>query len=438
MQHLFRRPFLVFVMCMASLPAFAATVDGFVTGIDSGTTLEVGRLQIVLNQNTSCERGTTYGLKIIPARGYGGQPQIRYLLRPHLYLRLDSMRAKKIECDTRLIAIGTRIHVSGELEASNKISAEKLIGYTAPLEHSVGGGQFPSHPSARSERKTPKHTAQQTEASGDSNQTMPRSINFGYGEPIPVIQSQAAQNSVSEVGERIVKSYENDSPTSKRHKIHFRFYIIQSSHALIQKKMLTIDGALPYISDTWGQSLYTYKRLAFYKTAADNSIATEDGLVLVPDTVLCRLRNQAQLAALLSYSIASVMGSYILPASLAVESDSSDVQLHRFSYMLQLNERVLGMGIRHMYLAGYDIREAPFAWTVAQGKPAINPVIDSKRPDRQFPWYAVYGFNYISNHYQNADYRTLKRGEKEFGQLLDELYKADPALGPSKLRRSAQ
>ena len=80
-----------------------------------------------------------------------------------------------------------------------------------------------------------------------------------------------------------------------------------------------------------------------------------------------------------------------------------------------------------MYLAGYDIREAPYAWTVAQGKPVANPVINAKHPDEQIPWYAAYAFDYISKYYRDVDYSKLKRGEREYQQFKEELRRVDPA-----------
>ena len=77
-------------------------------------------------------------------------------------------------------------------------------------------------------------------------------------------------------------------------------------------------------------------------------------------------------------------------------------------------------------MAGYDIREAPFAWAVAQGMSVNNPVINSKDPDKEIPWYAAYAFNYISQYYKDVDYSKLKRGRKEYQQFLEELRKADP------------
>ena len=95
------------------------------------------------------------------------------------------------------------------------------------------------------------------------------------------------------------------------------------------------------------------------------------------------------------------------------------------------------LGIRQMYLAGYDIREAPYAWAIAQGKTVQNPIINSKHPDKEIPWYAAYAFNYISQYYSDVDYSKLKRGEKEYQQFLQELYKADPSLPHPKVAAAA-
>ena len=85
-----------------------------------------------------------------------------------------------------------------------------------------------------------------------------------------------------------------------------------------------------------------------------------------------------------------------------------------------------------MYLAGYDIREAPYAWAVAQGTPVNNPVMNSKHPDQETPWYAAYAFDYISQYYKDVDYSKLKRGDAEYAEFLGELRKADPAAFAAK------
>ena len=110
----------------------------------------------------------------------------------------------------------------------------------------------------------------------------------------------------------------------------------------------------------------------------------------------------------------------------AARIDGNQSVIHTVSFFR--NQQLLRIGIRQMYLTGYDIREAPFAWAVAQGKAVANPVINSKHPDKEIPWYAAYAFNYISQYYKDVDYSKLKRGRAEYQQFLKELYKADPSL----------
>jgi hypothetical protein len=73
---------------------------------------------------------------------------------------------------------------------------------------------------------------------------------------------------------------------------------------------------------------------------------------------------------------------------------------------------------------------------VAQGKPVQNPILNSKHPDQEIPWCAAYAFNYISHYYSDVDYSKLKRGQSEYQQFLQELYKADPSLPREPLKNS--
>ncbi len=96
------------------------------------------------------------------------------------------------------------------------------------------------------------------------------------------------------------------------------------------------------------------------------------------------------------------------------------------------DEQGLRIGIHEMYLAGYDVREAPSAWAVAQGKPVENPVINHNDSDAAIPWYTAYAFNYISDYYSDIDYSKLKRGRAEYAQFLTELRQADPSAFDDK------
>lgn len=136
----------------------------------------------------------------------------------------------------------------------------------------------------------------------------------------------------------------------------------------------------------------------------------------------------------MSYAIASVKENQGYVAwDLATKADlkrqfiyNNHLDYGIFAFGAWQKLQIISTGIRQMYLAGYDIREAPYAWAVAQGKPANNPVIDSKHPDKEIPWYAAYAFNYISQYYKDVDYSNLKRGRQEYQQFLKELRKADP------------
>ena len=148
------------------------------------------------------------------------------------------------------------------------------------------------------------------------------------------------------------------------------------------------------------------------------------------------MNNEAEVAALLSYSLAAkdqdlitrlfrvqrfkgIRWSFSYKASGRKNADRTE------EFIWDLNAQIIRIGIRKMYLAGFDVRYAPLAWAVEQGKPIKGSLIV---PDnRHMPWYATYAFNDISQFYSNVDYSKLKRGEKEYAQFLDELRRADPA-----------
>ena len=115
------------------------------------------------------------------------------------------------------------------------------------------------------------------------------------------------------------------------------------------------------------------------------AVALPSGLILIPESTLTGIGNEAQLAAILSCAITSVLqnDSYIIQNAQTepVSPPYPENQLYQlFIVMLSMNEQALRIGIRQMYLAGYDIREAPFAWAAAEGKPGRQPGDGSKRP----------------------------------------------------------
>ncbi len=406
---------------LASLPTLAATVDGFVTNVDSQHSFSIGKLLITTDNQTECNSREVTRIRVWPSDEPKRDPKILYLPDG----LLTSMRPTPVPCRIGKIAVGTRVHVTGDIQAAGAVKAGRLSIYTvrpSPAEkRSVAAG-----PSTQLRGNNLPADANPNIEKHDYKNATPAAIEVGYGEPILTVQSQPIQQAVYDLGMKLLQQFRPDLASDGRSTPALRFYVVKSSQALAEKEFTTVDGALPYDFSNWGRSEYKYKKSTFYDEAMDNAIVTPDGRILVPDRVLSRLHNQAQLAALLSYSITSVLQDDVTKSTIAVESASQYDDLRRFDEMLQIDQQVIRIGICEMYMAGYDIREAPFAWAAAQGKPVNNPVINSEDPDKEIPWYAAYAFNYISQYYPDVDYSKLKRGEKEYQQFLVELRKADP------------
>ena len=248
------------------------------------------------------------------------------------------------------------------------------------------------------------------------------SIEMPHGRRLYILPDQQLQDWLSRLGGEIVPQSKKTLPDSDPAKIRFRFYVVHATDPTLQYAINIAKG--------W---TYGMKRPGF----DDAAIAMPGGLVAVSDSTLARIDNSAQLAAILSYAATSV-----LQKQASVRHDSlkylgggeSGPSFTPYALAVLQDEQQMRIGIRQMYLAGYDIREAPFAWAVAQGKPVANPMINSNHPDNEIPWYAAYAFDYISQYYKDVDYSKLKRGRAEYQQFLQELYKADPSLPRPKAK----
>ena len=267
----------------------------------------------------------------------------------------------------------------------------------------------------------------------DYGASIPGNLQYSSGGKIQIVPDKSVQEYISKLGTTLVPSYQKDMTALNPEKVNFHFYVVRPFVYARSTHFVSVDGCIPNNS---------YKNLSGERynaptpnTLVESIIALPDGTILVPDTALAHMQREAQVAALLSYGITSIVQKQayhawpiVRPHRIGDETDSF------LSYALRASdEQLLRIGIRQMYLAGYDIREAPYAWAVAKGKPVNNPVIDSKHPDKEIPWYAAYAFDYISHYYADVDYSKLKRGEQEYAQFLEELRKADPqAFEPSK------
>ena len=250
-------------------------------------------------------------------------------------------------------------------------------------------------------------------------------IQYQGATPIVILPDKDIQDWVTNLGKTLIPAYQKNLLDSDATKITFQFYVVHTFPERFGKYFVETHSLMPNYQILYWDKL---SRDLYNRPSIDNFVhtivAAPDGTILIPDEILVELRDSAQLATLLSVAITSIIQRQ--------EYHTWPYFFHYYSYLLAAmngpwqTHQALRIGIRQMYLAGYDIREAPFAWAVAQGKPVNNPIINSKHPDQEIPWYAAYAFNYISQYYKDVDYSKLKKGEAEYQQFLDELRKADP------------
>ena len=264
-----------------------------------------------------------------------------------------------------------------------------------------------------------------TIAPPDYSTRVPGTIRFRDGASVSIVPGQAVQDFVSRLGMELVPEYQRLLPNGDPSKVPFRFLVVRPASSAKEPDFMTINGTLPHQDPYWG---YDYPHST---ERMKQLVALPTGLVLIPEVALANLDSKAQLAALLSYGITAVLQKDVDDAWRTARSKSQQDKANLFQELLSLNQQVLRVGIRQMYLAGYDIREAPWAWDVALGQSVKNPIAGG--PSKLIkPWYAAYAFNYISHYCADVDYRKLKRGEAEYQQFLGELLRADPGAFAGK------
>ncbi len=304
------------------------------------------------------------------------------------------------------------------------------------IVHSAGEGKFPIEglvwlqrirlwPNHLSDKER-KYIAQFTPAvhPPDYEHRIPGNVGFdsrSAGKSLKILPNRAVQEFVSDLGWSLVPEYQRRLTEKDPTKIEFRFYVVQGMKPRLRDEMSKADA----MTLTW------------HKNLARGVAALPDGMILIPDYMLVEIGSEAQLATLLSCAITSVVqkqGFVTRQSGLSADKDAgslamgSDVPMTPAGLIFYLfrNEQALRIGIRQMYLAGYDIREAPFAWAAAAGKTAANPLPGTDNIASEIPWYTAYAFDYISRFYSWVDFSKLKRGEREYTQFLDELRKTDP------------
>jgi hypothetical protein len=235
---------------------------------------------------------------------------------------------------------------------------------------------------------------------------------------IQILADKGVQDYVSRVGMEIVPSYQKNLPESDATKIWFRFYVVKPFKSFVRSGFEDINGMLPVMSEYGTQ----YSNPRPFLVIRDIT-AVPDGMILIPESLLLQVRSEAELAALLSYAVTSVVQEEAYRIWMAGSSGPApgfftDDDIHPF--ILRLNQQVLRLGLRPMLRAGYDLRVAPYAWQVVWrkgGKAAANP--ENRRVAT--PWYAQYSMGVLRDFYADVEYGKLRLGEGEYAGMLGEL-----------------
>lgn len=265
----------------------------------------------------------------------------------------------------------------------------------------------------------------------------PGSIEYSDGERIQIVPDKNVQEYVSKVGWALIPASQGNQSANDSGKIDFRFYVVRPFKNTRENRFIEINGQLReacFSVGLWGP-------LAASKpnSLVSGVVGEDNGLILIPDAALVRLNSEGQLAFLLSASIETITQKSAYFNWVQMKSNQGVVDPCRDA--ISLNKRIIRMGIRNEYVAGYDIREAPLAWAAEKGIAIANPSLSTGHTARQFhddigflrnktayefPWYAAYAFFYVGKYFADVDYSKLKRGEAEYAQFRDELRKADP------------
>lgn len=228
----------------------------------------------------------------------------------------------------------------------------------------------------------------------------------GLARTATILADRELADHVTKVGESLIPAWQKSLADNDPAKVHFHFWILQ---------------------ENW----------AFKHTLSD-----EAGTVLVPTNVLARLKNDAQLAALLSSDIAAAiqqdafrnlskkhteeilglaaLGGAGLTGAVVVG------KVYDTAVWTPMIERQYRVGMSYMAAAGYDVRQAPEALRQVDEKHADENEAKGKDPSKM----AAYLEFIYATEYGREDWSGKRTGETEYAQLLSQLHSADPKLHP--------
>jgi hypothetical protein len=224
-----------------------------------------------------------------------------------------------------------------------------------------------------------------------------------------IIPEKSVQDYVTRVGNSLIPQYQKDLPPSDPTKISFRFYVIE--HPSVWR------AVLPAVC------------------------STANGVIVIQDRSLARLRNEAQLAALLANSIALVLEKQEFRHRKRIKTQK-DVQaisvlsgffgapvaigngISMYEFFLHLKEQSTRIGLGYMLSAGYDIRETLPAWAITDNRSFENPMHQYE----EAPQFFRLLLDDLRMDYSATDYAKLKTNLDAYQQMLVQLRRVSPKV----------
>jgi hypothetical protein len=231
------------------------------------------------------------------------------------------------------------------------------------------------------------------------------------GRAYTILADRQLADHVTRVGESLIPVWQKSLADNDPARVHFHFWILQANWAL------------------------------------KHTLSDEAGTVIIPTIVLARLKNDAQLAALLSSDVAAAiqqdayrsLATKHTEEALTVGSAAAGLfvfgpaligaaarPVYTATVRTPMIERQYRVGMSYMAAAGYDVRQASEALRHLDEKHADEDEARGKDPSRM----AAYLEFIYATEYARADWSGKQTGETEYAQLLSQLHSADPRLHP--------
>ena len=170
------------------------------------------------------------------------------------------------------------------------------------------------------EKKFLRRFTPQIEAPDYGNH-VPGSIQYKNGDTIKILPDKTVQEFISHLGMELVPKYQKDLIATDPTKINFRFFVVDSFKHTHKNDLVVINGEISGNPGMGNRGIFARRFLPNTQkrnSIVDDVIGMPDGVIIISELTLSRLKNQSQVSALLSYAITSIIQKHAYYAWMAL------------------------------------------------------------------------------------------------------------------------